>query len=1096
MNREVFIDDHLIPLRIFYQRHHTDPDNGLSDERAALLLSMYGPNKLKRPPQENKFIRFLKNFFGGFAVMLWVGSLLCFITFSIQSIEADYDHLYLGVVLVTVVIITGLFTHYQQSKSGKVLEAFQSMLPEQATVIRDGRKLVVSAEDIVLGDVVDLRAGDKVPADMRIIECQGLKVDNSSLTGESEPQPRTTEPTSDVPFNTHNMAFYSTLVVSGTGRGVVVSCGDSSAMGRIAELTSGLKSAETPIAREIKHFVRLITWVAIAAGFVIGALSLSMGYHWLDAVVILIGIIVANVPEGLLVTVTVCLTLSAQRMARKNCLVKHLEAVETLGSTSVICSDKTGTLTQNRMTVSHVWFEGEVVAVDTSAEPRFDNLDVTDEQFLALARVAMLCSRAEFDAEQLDLPVYARRVFGDASETAILKFLEAALGGVEEYRQQHQKVFEIPFSSDTKYQVSVHRTKEDGPSEYLMVMKGAPERLLERCTRVLMGVEEHPLDHKWRLACQEAYGQMMAMGERVLGFCDLALPPDTYNRGYVFDAEKQNFPQTGMRFVGFMSLVDPPRPGVLEAVRKCRSAGIRVIMVTGDHPTTAAAIARAVGIFTVQHSFDSGAARRFAEAAHGTPTPAGSGHHLPHGGQTPAGSHQDLPGQAPGLGQAVARHPSLLQDLGTSVAARYPSLVYEPYAGIARQPSLLSERPTRDSNWPPLTAPGRQPSFFPQQDQLSRQGSLLLPPTAQPRTAALIHGDDLRDWSSEELDNILSTYDEFVFARTSPTQKLSIVESCQRLGYIVAVTGDGVNDAPALKQADIGVAMGVTGSDVAKQAADMILLDDNFATIVTGVEEGRVIFDNLKKSIAYTLTSNTPEMLPFAVSVLAKVPLPLGIMAILCINIGTDLWPAISLAYEQAEQDIMTRRPRDPVHDKLVNSRLICIAYLHIGQLQAAAGFFAYFTVMALNGFMPCRLFGLLEEWNAKGIKDLQDSWGREWTYEARKDLEYMCHTAFFVAIVVVQWADLLICKTRKVSLLQQGMRNWPLNLGLLVCSAMACVMVYTPGVNTTLRLRPLRPELWLCGAPWALLILFYDEVRRYLIRKHPGGWVDREFYY
>ena len=288
--------------------------------------------------------------------------------------------------------------------------------------------------------------------------------------------------------------------------------------------------------------------------------------------------------------------------------------------------------------------------------------------------------------------------------------------------------------------------------------------------------------------------------------------------------------------------------------------------------------------------------------------------------------------------------------------------------------------------------------------------------------ACVIHGSDLRDMSPAILDDIICNHTEIVFARTSPQQKLMIVEGCQRQGQIVAVTGDGVNDSPALKKADIGVAMGIAGSDVSKQAADMILLDDNFASIVTGVEEGRLIFDNLKKSIAYTLTSNIPEISPFLVFILADIPLPLGTITILCIDLGTDLIPAISLAYEQAESDIMKRQPRDPMHDKLVNDRLISMAYGQVGMIQASAGFFTYFVIMAENGFWPSRLYGLRMMWDAKGINDLEDSYGQEWTYAQRKVLEYTCHTAFFMAIVVVQWADLMICKTRRNSIIHQGM--------------------------------------------------------------------------
>merc|ERR1711913_204337 len=318
----------------------------------------------------------------------------------------------------------------------------------------------------------------------------------------------------------------------------------------------------------------------------------------------------------------------------------------------------------------------------------------------------------------------------------------------------------------------------------------------------------------------------------------------------------------------------------------------------------------------------------------------------------------------------------------------------------------------------------------------------------------------------EHLDEILMYHSEIVFARTSPQQKLIIVDGCQRAGQIVAVTGDGVNDSPALKKADIGVAMGIAGSDVSKQAADMILLDDNFASIVTGVEEGRLIFDNLKKSIAYTLTSNIPEISPFLLFILADVPLPLGTVTILCIDLGTDMVPAISMAYGQ------------------------------IGMIQASAGFFVYFVILCENGWWPSHLLGLRRAWDSQAVNDLEDSYGQEWTYADRKKLEYTCHTAFFVSIVIVQWADLIICKTRKLSVFQQGMKNHFMNFGLFFETALACVLSYTPGMDKGLRMYPLKFNWWLPAIPFSILIFCYDETRKFLLRRNPGGWIEKETYY
>ncbi|MED6278902.1 Sodium/potassium-transporting ATPase subunit alpha-1 [Characodon lateralis] len=548
-------------------------------------------------------------------------------------------------------------------------------------------------------------------------------------------------------------------------------------------------------------------------------------------------------------------------------------------------------------------------------------------------------------------------------------------------------VVALGFSFSPFQQLSIHKNQTPGETKHLLVMKGAPERILDRCSTIVLQGKEQPLDNEIKDSFQNAYEELGGLGERVLGFGHFNLPDDQFPEGFAFDIEEVNFPTENLCFIGLMAMIDPPRAAVPDAVGKCRSAGIKVIMVTGDHPITAKAIAKGVGIIS-------------------------------EGNET-------------------------VEDIA------------------ARLKVPVSEVNPRDAK------------------------------------ACVVHGGELKDMAADHLDEILKYHTEIVFARTSPQQKLIIVEGCQRQGAIVAVTGDGVNDSPALKKADIGVAMGIAGSDVSKQVADMILLDDNFASIVTGVEEGRLIFDNLKKSIAYTLTSKIPEMSPFLLFVIASIPLPLGTVTILCIDLGTDMIPAISLAYEAAESDIMKRQPRNSKTDKLVNERLISMAYGQIGMIQATAGFFTYFVIMAENGFHYMDLIGIRVFWDNKSINDLEDSYGQQWTYQDRKIIEFTCHTAFFTSIVVVQWADLIICKTRMNSIVQQGMsKNRVLIFGLFEETALAAFLSYCPGMDVALRMYPLKPSWWFCAFPYGLIIFVYDEVRRYILRRNPGGWVEQETYY
>merc|ERR1712073_218664 len=728
LKKELELDVHKIELEQLYKRFGTDYNNGLTTAQAQAGIEQYGLNQLTPPPTTPEWVKFCQNLFSGFACLLWLGAILCFLAYGIQASayeEPPDDNLYLGIVLTAVVTVTGVFSYYQESKSAKIMESFKNLVPQYALVRRNGEKVTIPASELTLGDVVEVKFGDRVPADLRVVEARGFKVDNSSLTGGSEPQTRSPEFTNENPLETRNLAFFSTNAVEGTCVGMVVNIGDNTVMGRIAGLASGLEGGQTPIAKEIEHFIHIITGVAVFLGVSFFIIAFILGYNWMD------------------------------------------------------------------------------------------------------------------------------------------------------YRARNKKVCEIPFNSTNKFQVSIHEQEDKNDNRYLLVMKGAPERIVDRCSTIIVDGRELPMTEEWKNAFETAYMELGGLGERVLGFCDYMLPADKYPVGYPFDAEDVNFPLEGLRFVGLMSMIDPPRAAVPDAVSKCRSAGIKVIMVTGDHPITAKAIARSVGIIS-----------------EGTET---------------------------------------IED----VAAREGVDVKDVNPREAR--------------------------------------------------ACVVHGGEIKDMGEKQIDEILMYHTEIVFARTSPQQKLIIVEGCQRMGAIVAVTGDGVNDSPALKKADIGVAMGIAGSDVSKQAADMILLDDNFASIVTGVEEGRLIFDNLKKSIAYTLTSNIPEISPFLLFILADVPLPLGTVTI----------PAISMAYEQAESDIMKRQPRNPFTDKLVNERLISMAYGQIGMIQASAGFFVYFVIMCENGFLPGRLFGLRKEWDSIAVNDLEDSYGQEWTFRDRKILEYTCHTAF-----------------------------------------------------------------------------------------------------
>merc|ERR1719383_443643 len=769
-------------------------------------------------------------------------------------------------------------------------------------------------------------------------------------------------------------------------------------------------AVETPIAREIHEFVKKISAIAFALGISFFIVSYVKSGDPIVAVVLLIGIIVANVPEGLLATVTVSLTLTARRMAVKKVRVKNLESVETLGSTSVICSDKTGTLTTSIMTCADVVFDMQRRPADTSDPEHATTGEFygpDGEQlpsFKRLLRCGVLCNNSVVMVSE---KTGKRSYTSDPTEQAIYKFCLGNIGktlktqmpqDTSDFRNKHYpKRAEIPFNSKNKWQVSVHYIETEDAcfegekrGDSIVEIKGAPERILDLCDTYCFEGKQYKLDEETKNQIKALNKELAQDGRRVLGFADQLLPGGAYPQeikdpvfdqknmtldgvdipqdtgspgtltvmyegkdikiavsdlkkedgtdyesfskiqlkslfnklkeeislppaqmrlfcykyskengemdddsmtfgdcqvqdGAVFmlatgryrfagtSATDSNWPMTGFRFLGFYAMIDPPRASVPDAVLKCQAAGIKVVMVTGDHYTTAEAIAKQVNIIPLYEE---------------DPKVEGKMKKVEIGRYTVVGEEPELPDDPKFAGVVVAG---------------------------AKLKEILDDAIERDD-------PDAEETFW---------------------------------------NKVLSQRRYCVFARTSPRQKLLIVQACQNRGGIVAVTSDGVNDSPALKKADIGVAMGITGTEVAKDAADMILLDDNFASIVNGVEEGRIIFDNLKKSIAYTLSSNIPEIAPFLFNQTVGLPLPLTTVMILLVDLGTDLAPAISLAHEGKEADIMQRPPRDPERDNLVTWRLISFSYLQIGILQAIAGFYAYFCVLFEWGLEPKHIVGM-----------------------------------------------------------------------------------------------------------------------------------------
>lgn len=976
-------DEHRLPVHELLSRLVTDVGTGLTFPQVRANLELYGNNSIATALTVPEWVRFAKCLFGGSSLFLWGAALLCFSNYSIMAGQTDSppsENLYLGCALLIVIMSTGLFAFVKESRSAALAKEYDRLVPHSARVIRECDEMDVPAEDLVIGDIIILKIGDVVPADCRILEASDtFTVDNSAITGESEPLELDATATHEKQLFSKNMAFFSASVVRGQAKAVVTRTGIHTVMGQMADLTAANPKCDTLITTEVSRFIHLVTAIGIFMGLICFVIAFILGYFWIDAILFLIGVIVANVPEGLLAIVTVALSISAKRLSTRHCVIKNLEAVEALGSTSIILCDKTGTLTMNKATVAHVWLDNEIGEVDTGATDRpavsFDPSN--SAAWKNMARVAVLCSRAEFSGSGDNTKgIMGKDIIGTPIETALLRLVEGIEGNTGTFRSLHPKVCEIPFSPIIKFQLSIHECSDFQTNGYLLTMLGDPETVLNRCATALVQGQLRDIDEDYKGAFRYACTELGGLGERLVALADWRLPPRRFPPGFKFSPQNINFPLSGFRLLGIMAMIDPPRATVPDSIAKCQAAGIKVIMMTGDHPATAKAIAKSVGILSM--------------------------------------------------------------------------------------------------------------------DQEPQSGTALL----RPAQSCLITGEEMLDMTPDELDSALVHHQEIVLAGFAAEQKLDVVEACQRLGAIVAATGDGVNDAAALRRADVGIAMGgPCGTDVAKQAADVILLDDNFASIVIAIEEGRIMFDNLKKAFFYVLSSNVAEIAPFLLFLVAQIPLPLGALTVLCIDLGTDMLPAVSLAYEEEEvrHEVMKRGPRNPISEGLLDERLLFVSCGQMGLIQAAAGFFTYFVIMAENGFWPSRLLNLRQFWDSRAINDLRDSYDQEWTYDDRKSLEYSCQAGFFFSIVLVQWATLIASRTRSQSVVQRGMNNWVLNFALIFETALAVVLIYVPGLNRGLQMEALYPLNWLTPLPFVLFMILYDEIRKAIVRKHPNGWMHKE---
>jgi calcium-translocating P-type ATPase len=797
----------------------------------------------------------------------------------------------LALAIVTVVVINGLFSFWQERRAHSALEALQRLLPSAVRVRRDGLFSDLPVTALVPGDLIGLAEGDQIPADCRLIEAFDLRVDNAILTGESVSRGRDARPDPDPAHDARsqqtNMVLAGTSVTAGQGLAVVVATGMRTEFGRIAHLTQMAPERIAPLQREIADLSRRIAMLSVLLGVALFAIARAVRLPFWDNFVFAIGVIVANVPEGLLPTLTLSMAMGAQRMAARQTLVRHLPAVEALGSATVICTDKTGTLTENRMRARRLAVAGECMEVSAAIAQ-----SVFVRRHRRVFEIAIHAESVHVGANN--------QVFGDGMEVALVEMGRRVLPS-----DTRERLDFLPFSAERMRVSSLHR---DGDG-FVLYVKGALHTILPDCSAVETDDGCVPLDETWQHRYLEAESHMGREGLRVLALAYRQMPERL---------ERERL-ETSLTLAGLVGLEDPPRREVPAALEQCRQAGIKVVMVTGDHPDTARAIARAIGL---------------------------------------------VQGDAP----------------------------------------------------------------------------------------TVVTGDALGGLSDAEL-RFLVGRPEVIFARTSAEQKLRIVRAFQQAGATVAVTGDGVNDAPALQAADVGVAMGRSGTDVSRRAADIVLLDDNFASIVAAIEEGRGVFDNIRKFTTYVLTSNVPELVPYLAFVLLRLPLPLTIIQVLAVDLGTDMLPALGLGAEPPDAGVMSKPPRAK-QDRLIDYKLLARAYLLLGVVESVAAMTAYALVLRTGGWR----------------------WGH--ALAASDPLYLQATTACLSAIVIMQVANVFACRsdTRMVTAHGLFANRW-LIFGVVIELLLIAAIDYTPWGHRVFGTANIGWTTWAVAFPFAVMLLVLDAL-------------------
>ncbi|EMC92318.1 hypothetical protein BAUCODRAFT_38353 [Baudoinia panamericana UAMH 10762] len=980
------IDYHKLSVNDLFTRLGSSSKQGLTSSAAGQQVKTVGQNVISAPPSKwaQRVFGYL---YGGFGSILFIAAVLVFVAWKPLGQPPATANLALAIVLAFVWVAQALFSFWQDFSSSRVMASITGLLPDQCVVLRDGQEQRVDARDIVPGDVLRITTGSKLPADVRFIQATSdARFDRSILTGEAAPLLASIDTTDDNYLETACIGMAGTHCVSGNAWGLVVDTGDRTVFGCIAKLTNTPKSGLTPLQREILYFVGIIVslmLVMIVVVIIVWSSWLRTHHpNWINVptlIVDLVSVAVAFIPEGLPIAVTASLTICANIMKKNRILCKSLKTVETLGAVNVICSDKTGTLTRNQMNVTDCLIGAKAI---TAADAL--TAEKQDDCLQELAELGALCNEAEFDASTLKLSINERKINGDATDSAILRFVEG-LKDVASLRASNRSLFKVAFNSKHKFAVNV--IQADASDEAVLLIKGAPDILLPRCGSYLTSdCNTAELTTDVRRQIERTKDLWSSQGRRVLLLArrklqSSRLPFDPATQPRECEISIMDLASAQLTLVGVLGIVDPPRPEILGVVETLRGAGIRIFMVTGDFRLTAQAVAAECGIVT----------------------------------QSPA--------------QVVDVRSLTTDDLD-------------------QQASLLNGK-TVDAGGDAYSA-GR---------------------------SIVMNGSELDDLDDDQWDR-LCAFDEVVFARTTPDHKLKIVKELQSRGLTVGMTGDGVNDAPSLKAADIGIAMG-SGSDIAIEAADMVLLD-SFAAIVEAVRYGRVVYDNLKKTIAYLLPAGSfSEFWPVITNVVFGLPQILSSFNMIIICCFTDCAAATALAYEKPEADVLTRPPRNAKKDRLVDWKLILQAYGFIGVVETVTSFAMSYWYAQRSGLPFSALWF--------GFGSTPDGMSSDTMVEILSTAS----SIYFVNLVVMQWFSIFALRTRRLSVLKHSL-NWYILPAIIFALLITIFFLYVPTFHDVLGTAVVPVEHWFLPMGFGMALLLMDEGRKAAVRRWPQSFLAR----